>query len=153
MAGTVHLSLTTVPFAKPQGEAGKIRNLAITGPARDALLPDVPTLRESGLPVTTQVFFGLLAPSGTPEPIIARLRKEVGEIAKDPAVVDRLRTLGYPAGISRWPGLSRHHPEGSRAMARRRQGGEHRDHELASPKNFDRADVRGSYCVLPRSSD
>jgi tripartite-type tricarboxylate transporter receptor subunit TctC len=58
----------------------------------------VPTLRESGLPVTTQVFFGLLAPSGTPEPIIARLRKEVGEIAKDPAVVDRLRTLGYPAG-------------------------------------------------------
>ena len=98
MAGTVHLSLTTVPFAKPQGEAGKIRNLAITGPVRDALLPDVPTLRESGLPVTTQVFFGLLAPSGTPEPIIARLRKEVGEIAKDPAVVDRLRTLGYPAG-------------------------------------------------------
>ena len=48
MAGTVQISLTTVPFAKPQGEAGKIRNLAITGPARDALLPDVPTLQESG---------------------------------------------------------------------------------------------------------
>jgi tripartite-type tricarboxylate transporter receptor subunit TctC len=97
MAGTVHLSLTTVPFAKPQAEAGKIRNLAITGPARDALLPDVPTLRESGVPVTTQVFFGLLAPAGTPEPIVARLRKEVGEIAKDAAVLERLRTLGYPA--------------------------------------------------------
>ena len=97
MAGTVQISLTTVPFAKPQGEAGKIRNLAITGPARDALLPDVPTLRESGVPVTTQVFFGLLAPAGTPEPIVARLRKEVGEIAKDAAVLERLRTLGYPA--------------------------------------------------------
>ena len=97
MAGTVQISLTTVPFAKPQGEAGKIRNLAITGPARDVLLPDVPTLQESGVPVTTQVFFGLLAPAGTPEPIVARLRKEVGEIAKDAAVVERLRTLGYPA--------------------------------------------------------
>ena len=96
MAGTVQISLTTVPFAKPQGEAGKIRNLAITGPARDALLPDVPTLREFGVPVTTQVFFGLLAPAGTPEPIVARLRREVGEIAKDAAVLERLRTLGYP---------------------------------------------------------
>ena len=46
--------------------------------------------------MTTQVFFGLLAPAGTPEAIIARLRKEVGEIAKDAAVVERLRTLGYP---------------------------------------------------------
>ena len=96
MAGTVQLSLTTVPFAKPQGEAGKIRNLAITGPSRDPLLPDVPTLQESGLPVTTQVFFGLLAPAGTPEPIVTRLRKVVGEIANDAAVVERLRTLGYP---------------------------------------------------------
>ena len=96
MAGTVQLSLTTVPFAKPQGEAGKIRNLAITGPSRDPLLPDVPTLQELGLPVTTQVFFGLLAPAGTPEPIVTRLRKEVGEIANDAAVVERLRTLGYP---------------------------------------------------------
>ena len=81
MAGTVQLSLTTVPFAKPQGEAGKIRNLAITGPSRDPLLPDVPTLQESGLPVTTQVFFGLHAPAGTPGPIVTRLGKEVGEIA------------------------------------------------------------------------
>ena len=63
MAGTVDLSLTTVPFAKPQAEAGTIRVLAITGTARDPLLPDVPTLQESGLPVTTQVFFGLLAPA------------------------------------------------------------------------------------------
>ncbi len=97
MAGTVDLSLTTVPFAKPQAEAGTVRNLAITGMARDALLPDVPTLREAGVPVTVQVFFGLLAPAGTPEPIVARLRTEVAAIAKDPAVVERLNTIGYPA--------------------------------------------------------
>ena len=98
MAGTVDLALSTVPFAKPQAEAGTVRNLAITGTARDQLLPDVPTLREAGLPVTVQVFFGLLAPKNTPEPIVARLRKEIAEIAKEPAVNERLSTLGYPAG-------------------------------------------------------
>jgi tripartite-type tricarboxylate transporter receptor subunit TctC len=97
MAGTVDMSLTTVPFAKPQAEAGTIRVIGITGTARDPQLPNVPTLQESGLPVTTQVFFGLLAPAHTPEPILARLRKEVAEIAKEPAVIERLQTLGYPA--------------------------------------------------------
>ena len=97
MAGTVDLSLTTVPFAKPQLEGGTIRVVAITGTARDPLLPDVPTLQESGLPVTTQVYFGLLAPAGTPEPVVTRIRKEIAEIAKEPAVVERLKTLGYPA--------------------------------------------------------
>jgi tripartite-type tricarboxylate transporter receptor subunit TctC len=97
MAGTVDLSLTTVPFAKPQAEAGTIRVIGITGAARDPLLPEVPTLEEAGLPVTVQVFFGLLAPARTPEPIVARLRKEIGEIAKEPSVLERLRTLGYPA--------------------------------------------------------
>ena len=97
MAGTVDLSLTTVPFAKPQAEAGTVRVLAITGTARDPQLPDVPTLQELGLPVTVQVFFGLLAPAHTPEPIVSRLRKEIAEIAKEPAVVERLNTIGYPA--------------------------------------------------------
>ena len=97
MAGTVDMSLTTVPFAKPQAEAGTIRVIGITGTARDPQLPNVPTLQESGLPVTAQVFFGLLAPAHTPEPILARLRKEVAEIAKEPAVIERLQTLGYPA--------------------------------------------------------
>jgi tripartite-type tricarboxylate transporter receptor subunit TctC len=98
MAGTVDLSLTTVPFAKPQEDGGKVRNLAITGTARDPLLPNVPTLQESGLPVTVQVFFGLLAPAHTPGPILTRLRKEMAEIAKEPAVVERLNSIGYPAG-------------------------------------------------------
>ena len=96
MAGTVELSLSTVPFAKPQADAGAVRVIAITGTARDPLFPDVPTLREAGLPVTTQVFFGLLAPANTPEPIVARIRKEIAEIAREPAVVERLKTLGYP---------------------------------------------------------
>jgi tripartite-type tricarboxylate transporter receptor subunit TctC len=97
MAGTVDLALSTVPFAKPQAEAGTVRVLAITGTARDPQLPDVPTLQELGLPVTVQVFFGLLAPAHTPDAIVARLRKEVAVIAQDPAVVERLNAIGYPA--------------------------------------------------------
>jgi tripartite-type tricarboxylate transporter receptor subunit TctC len=96
MAGTVDVSLTTVPFAKPQVDGGTIKVVAITGSARDPQFPDVPTLQESGLQVTVQVFFGLLAPAHTPAPILARLRKEMAEIAMDPAVIDRLRVLGYP---------------------------------------------------------
>ena len=98
MAGTVDLALSTVPFAKPQSEAGTVRTLAITGLARDPLLPNVPTLQEAGVPVVVQVFFGLLAPKNTPEPIVARLRKEIAAIAKEPAVAERLSKLGYPAG-------------------------------------------------------
>jgi len=103
MAGTVDLALSTVPFAKPQAEAGTVRIVGITGTARDPLLPDVPTLQEVGLPVTVQVFFGLLAPAHTPESIVTRLNKEISEIAKEPAVVERLRTLGYPAGYMDGP--------------------------------------------------
>jgi len=95
MAGTVDLAISTVQFAKPQADAGTIRVVAITGTARDPLLPNVPTLQESGLPVTVQVFFGLLAPAHTPEPIVSRLRKEMAAIIKEPAVVERLKTLGY----------------------------------------------------------
>jgi tripartite-type tricarboxylate transporter receptor subunit TctC len=96
MAGTVDLSLATVPFAKPQAEAGTVRLIALTGTARDPLVPNIPTLQEAGVPVTVQVFFGLLAPKNTPEPIVVRLRKEIAEIAKEPAVIERLQTLGYP---------------------------------------------------------
>ena len=114
--------------------------------------------RRSGLPVTVQVFFGLLAPKNTPEPIVARLRKEIAEIAKEPAVVERLQHARLSGGLSRRRRLSRHHPQGPRAMARRRQGGEHQDQlRRSSSASFrTRAPARPgmtmeSLFVLPRS--
>jgi tripartite-type tricarboxylate transporter receptor subunit TctC len=95
MAGTVEMALSTGPFAKPQGEAGTVRVLATTGAAREPVLPNTPTMREAGLSVNVQVVFGLLAPAGVPEPVLARISKEMAEIAKDPAVVERLSSLGY----------------------------------------------------------
>jgi tripartite-type tricarboxylate transporter receptor subunit TctC len=97
------MALSTGPFAKPQAEAGTIRMLATTGATRDPVLPNTPTLREAGLPVTVQVVFGLLAPAGVPEPILARIGKEVAEVAKDPAVVERLAKLGYQSAYMSGP--------------------------------------------------
>ena len=79
MAGTVDLSLITLPLIKPQVDSGTVRVVAVTGTARHPLLPDVPTLQESGLNVTTIVSYGLSAPADTPEPILAKLRKDMTE--------------------------------------------------------------------------
>ena len=102
LAGTIDMALVTPPTIKPQTDAGKIRPIASTGKERHSLFPDLPTLEESGLPVTVVVWYGILAPAGTPEPVLARLRKEVADVLKDPAVLQRLNTLGYQ--VSYLPG-------------------------------------------------
>jgi len=95
IAGTVDLALVTPPLIKPHVESGAVRVVAVTGKTRHPLLPDVPTLQEAGLNVTTIVSYGLSAPTGTPEAILARLRKVMMEMIEDKAVVERLRVLGY----------------------------------------------------------
>ena len=55
----------------------------------------MPTLQETGLNVTTIVSYGLSAPTGTPEAILAKLRKVMTEMIEDKAVVERLRVIGY----------------------------------------------------------
>jgi tripartite-type tricarboxylate transporter receptor subunit TctC len=66
--------------------AGAVKPLAVDSQARSPLIPDVPTLRELGYrgPLT-RVYFGIVAPSGTPAPIIARLHDEIARIGSDPA--------------------------------------------------------------------
>jgi len=95
IAGTVDLALVTPPLIKPHVESGAVRVVAVTGKTRHPLLPNVPTLQEAGLNVTTIVSYGLSAPTGTPEPILAKLRKTMTEMIEDKAVVERLRVLGY----------------------------------------------------------
>jgi tripartite-type tricarboxylate transporter receptor subunit TctC len=85
-------------------ENGQLKVLAQAGPRRHPMLPDVPTTTEQGLPdVQMETWFGLAGPPGMPKEVVARLDKELAEIAKQPEFRDRLAKLGMavdfkPAG-------------------------------------------------------
>ena len=81
-------------------QAGKLRALAVTSAQRSALLPDVPTVGESGLPgydVTS--WYGVFAPAGVPDAIVTRLYTEIAAQFKGPDVVKRLSALGAEVAI------------------------------------------------------
>jgi len=100
MAGLVHLVLDQIPASLPQIKAGKMRALAISTPRRSELLPEVPTAAEAGVPgYNAQSWFGLVAPAGTPRPIIARLHGEVVKVLAIPEVRARILGIGMePVG-------------------------------------------------------
>jgi tripartite-type tricarboxylate transporter receptor subunit TctC len=83
-----------------QIQAGKLRALAVTSAKRFALLPDYPTIAESGYPgFEALAWNGVMVPAATPKPIIARLNAEIDAILKDPEVAAKMRAQGFdPAG-------------------------------------------------------
>lgn len=81
----------TVPLIK----AGKLRALAVTTTTRSALMPELPTIAEAGLPgFETVAWFGVLAPAGTPPEIVNRLSAEIGKIARSPEMREKLVAMG-----------------------------------------------------------
>ncbi|MBL8386391.1 MAG: tripartite tricarboxylate transporter substrate binding protein [Burkholderiales bacterium] len=95
LAGEVDFSLSTVPGAIGQIKAGKLRAIAVTSLARAAVLPEVATVAEQGLPGFEVIgWFGLLAPAGTPAAVIERLNREANQALRAPDVQQRMRDLG-----------------------------------------------------------
>jgi len=95
LAGEVHLVFIGVPVPAPHIKAGKLRGLAVLGRERSPLIPDVPTAAEAGLAdfdVTT--WYGILAPAGTPRPIIQRLNAELTKMMQAPEIKERLAGMG-----------------------------------------------------------
>ena len=81
------LAFPALQIAMPQVRAGKLRALAVTGARRSALLPEVPTMQEAAPPgFALDAWYGLLAPAGTPAPVILRLYDELQRVMADPAV-------------------------------------------------------------------
>ena len=75
----------------PQAREGKVRMLAVTSARRLASMPDLPTMAESGVPGYEMDFwFGIVAPAGTPAPIVERLSQEIAEVERQPAFRARL---------------------------------------------------------------
>jgi len=102
MGGQVDYLFDTVTLLYPQITAGKLRAFAVTGSQRYAKLPDVPTVAEAlGKPFEAYSWFGLLAPAGTPAPVVETLTKALASGAKDPEVIKQMNALGLePVGGS-----------------------------------------------------
>jgi tripartite-type tricarboxylate transporter receptor subunit TctC len=96
LGGQVMMMFDNIPSALQHIKAGKLRALAVTGSKRDPLLPDVPTVSESGVPgYESGVWFGLAVPAGTPKDEIARLNAAAVKSTKAPEFVKRMTELGY----------------------------------------------------------
>lgn len=96
LGGQVQLMFDNIPSSLPHIKAGKLKALATTGAKRDAALPDLPTIAESGVNgYESDVWFGLTAPAATPKDIIAKLSDECQKAVKAPAFVKRMTELGY----------------------------------------------------------
>jgi tripartite-type tricarboxylate transporter receptor subunit TctC len=95
MGGQIDSIFGDVVTLRPQVQAGSIKALAVTSDHRSPLLPNVPSMAEAGLPkVQTEVWYGLLAPAGTPAPVLAKLKNAVQTAQQDPDYVESLRKYG-----------------------------------------------------------
>ncbi|MFN7751636.1 MAG: tripartite tricarboxylate transporter substrate binding protein [Pseudomonadota bacterium] len=95
ITGEAQLTFTTVLIAMPHVKSGKLRAVAVTTRERSSSLPDVPTVNESGLKGYESVaWYGLLAPAGTPAPVIERLHAEVVRSTQTPEVRENLLRQG-----------------------------------------------------------
>ena len=98
IGGQVQLMFDNLPSALPQIKAGKLRAIAVTSLKRAPVLPDVPTIAESGLPgFEASSWFGVLAPAGTPAPVVAKLNAEVNKWLQSPDAREQLLAQGAVA--------------------------------------------------------
>ncbi len=103
VAGTVQVMLDQIPSAIGQIQGGRVRALAVTGARRSPLLPDVPTLAEIGLPEAQATSWGaVMAPGGTPAPIVLRVNAAIREALALATVRERLAAAGAD-GVSSTP--------------------------------------------------
>ena len=96
-AGDIAWAVGTASTTLPMYKAKKIKYLAVTGPARSAILPDVPTIAEAKGPANyeLQTWVALFAPHGTPKAIINKVNADVQKVLADPEFKERLAAVGF----------------------------------------------------------
>jgi tripartite-type tricarboxylate transporter receptor subunit TctC len=102
LGGQVSSGFASIGTALPHIRAGKLRALAIVMPQRSKVLPDVPTMTEAGVQMPdVGGWFGVLAPAGTPAPVVQKVSADIAEVLRQPDVVAILREQGLePVGSS-----------------------------------------------------
>jgi tripartite-type tricarboxylate transporter receptor subunit TctC len=99
--GDVQIGCLPAIAAIPHATAGAVKILAVTTARRSPYLPQVPTLKEAGIDVEADAWNGLVAPSGVPEPVVAKIRREVIEAIQSQGIRDKLAAqLMEPTGSS-----------------------------------------------------
>ena len=94
LGGNVDFFLSSVPTVQGQVAGGKLRAIAVTSAKRSPIFPNVPTVGETVKGFEANTWFGILAPAGTPKPVIARLNTEINKALKAPAVRKSIESEG-----------------------------------------------------------
>lgn len=94
IGGQVPLMVDTASETIEHHKAGKVRILAVTGETRTKALPDVPTLKEAGINITADAFFGLYGPAGMAPDAVARIDRAVAEALRSPEVQEKIYSFG-----------------------------------------------------------
>ena len=94
MGGQVQLMFDNVPSIGPHAKAGRVRGIAVSGPRRSPVFPDLPTVAEAGVPgYETIAWGGIIGPANLPKEIVARLHAEIRVAYSSPALQERYRNL------------------------------------------------------------
>jgi tripartite-type tricarboxylate transporter receptor subunit TctC len=95
MSGQVEMMMDAITTMAPLARSGRVRAIATTGLKRSSIMPETPTVAESGVPgYEATIWLGLMAPTGTPKPLVDRLNAEVNKILKRPDVKRAWNELG-----------------------------------------------------------
>jgi tripartite-type tricarboxylate transporter receptor subunit TctC len=95
LGGQIQLMFATSVAVRPHLKAGRLRTIAVTSARRSAMLPDVPTVAEAGLPgFDVSAFNGVVVPAGTPPPIVAKLASDIARAIRSPDVADKFAADG-----------------------------------------------------------
>lgn len=123
VAGRLSYVFAVLPTAHPFITAGQLRALGVTGAARSAAVPGVPTIAEAALPgFALNEWLGLMGPAGIPAPVVERIQAAVAAAVRSPEIAERFRSIGVEAEgsrpeqmrayldgeLNRWAELARH---------------------------------------------
>jgi tripartite-type tricarboxylate transporter receptor subunit TctC len=98
LSGRIQFIITGLPAVASYLKGGKLRVLATVGSTRSVLMPDIPTFGEGGVPgVEMNLWLGIVAPAGTPKPVVSRINAEFNRVLKIQSVRDKLATQGIDA--------------------------------------------------------
>jgi tripartite-type tricarboxylate transporter receptor subunit TctC len=94
IGGAINLAFADFSIAIPQIQGGTLRGIGVTSPKRNELTPDLPALAEAMPGFEATIWYGLLAPAGTPEPVVSKLYAESEKFLTMPATREKLAAVG-----------------------------------------------------------